>query len=450
MKKNDNINLTIENYGCNAEGVAKYEGKTVFVPYSLKNENIDSTIIKDNSKFCIGKITKINNASHERISPVCPYFSKCGGCNLQHTNYENSLKIKTEIVQNAITNIGKIDFKVALTKPSPKQYHYRNKIAMPINPKTKKLGMYRLSSHKIIDIETCPLQKDLINDIIGTVNQYLSKTENTIFDDETKKGLLKSLVAREIDKKLLITLVINGEKLEDKNALIDIISHNFKDVGISLNYNTLKNNVILTDKFHNIYGKNEIEIEEFGIKYKISNQSFLQVNDDIKHQIYLRIFNEIDDSLVVDAYSGAGLLSAMMAKHAKEVFGIEIVKEATNLANKLKEQNKITNLTNINGDCAEKLPELLDNLKQTNKLDNNFTIVIDPPRKGCDKKVVDTINLIYPDKIIYLSCDPSTLARDLKLIMQANNYKIKYIQPYDMFPQTKHVETLTVLIKENN
>ena len=460
MKKNDNINVVINNYGCNAEGVARFDGKTVFVPYSLVGENVDATIIKDNSTFCIGKITNIKNKSKERVEPVCPYFAKCGGCNLQHTNYQNSLDIKTQIVQNAITNIGKIDYTIPKTKPSPKQYHYRNKVAFPINPKTRKVGMYRLSSHKIVDIDNCPLQKDLINNLIETMNQYLAKTKNTIYDDDTKKGLLKTVVAREIDNKLLITLVINGKELLDKNQFVEIISQNFDNVGISLNINQLNNNVILTDKFENIYGNNEIELEEFGIKYKINNQSFLQVNDEVKREMYQKIFDEIDGSVVVDAYSGAGLLSAMMAKHAKQVFGIEIIEEATKLADKLKEQNNIQNLTNINGNCAEELPKLLESIKNSGnqnfgntqnndeKQNNDLIVVLDPPRKGCDKKVLDSILSVSPAKIVYMSCDPSTLARDLKILLDSNNYSIKYIEPYDMFPQTKHVETLAVLTRK--
>ena len=444
MKKNDNINVTIKNYGCNAEGVANFDGKTVFVPYSLVGENLNAIIIKENSKYCIGKITEILKKSENRIEAPCPYFAKCGGCQLQHTNYENSLKIKTEIVQNAINSIGKIDWKIPQVVASKNTFHYRNKIAMPINPKTRRLGMYRPNSHKIIDIEDCILQKNIISSLISAINEYLSKSQNTIFDDETKKGLLKSVVAREIEQKLIVTVVINGDKLPDEKLLIDTLSQKFGDnLGINLNINKLKNNVVLTENFVDIFGNNQIEIEEFGIKYSINNQSFLQVNDDVKKEMYQKIFDEIDDEVVVDCYSGAGLLSAMIARHAKKVFGIEIVKEATNIANRLKEQNAISNLTNINGDCSVELSKLTSELPKQDEI----TIVLDPPRKGCDKNVLETICKNMPAKIIYMSCDPSTLARDLKILLESGNYKIKYIQPFDMFPQTKHVETLAVLEK---
>ena len=409
-------------------------------------EDVKVNIIKSTKKYNIGKILEINNKNENRIDAPCPYFTKCGGCQLQHTSYENALKIKTQIVQKAISSIGKINNKVNDIIPSETVYHYRNKVSIPINPKTRKLGMYRLSSHNIVDIDDCLLQKEMISNLIKVFNLYLSLTKNTIYNDDTKTGLLKSLVAREIENQLLITVVINGDELNDTNILLDLLKQNFTHFGLSLNINKLKNNVILTDNFIDVYGENKIKVKENDIEYFISNQSFLQVNDHVKSKIYQKIFEEIENCYVVDAYSGAGLLSAMMAKHAKEVYGIEIVKPATQLAEDLRVINNILNLTNINGDCAVELPKLLNQLSNEQK--QNLTIVLDPPRKGCDKTVLDAISKVLPNKIIYLSCDPSTLARDLNYLLNNSNYNIKFIQPYDMFPQTKHVETLTILEKQ--
>ncbi|HAJ77939.1 MAG TPA: 23S rRNA (uracil(1939)-C(5))-methyltransferase RlmD [Clostridiales bacterium] len=443
MNKNENVKIKINNYGCNAEGVAKFNGETIFVPYSLVGEEIEATIIKANSKYSIGKITKICEQSNERIVAPCPYFTKCGGCQLQHTKYENGLKIKTEIVQNAIQNIGKINYIVPQLIASDNKYQYRNKIAMPINPHTRRVGMYRLNSHKIVDIENCLLQKTNIKILIETINQYLSQSKNSIYDEETRIGLLKSIVARDINNTVLLTVVINGESLNDAELLIKLLSQKFNKLGINININKLNNNVIMTNNFKHIYGLNEIDMFDFGIRYTINNASFLQVNDEIKKLMYQKIFDETKNDIVINAYSGAGLLSAMLAKNAKKVYGIEIVEAATKLADDLKKQNNIHNLTNITGDCSEKLPELLNTLNGNEK--QNLTIVLDPPRKGCDKKVLNSILNCSPAKIIYMSCDPSTLARDLNILMQSDNYKVKYIQPYDMFPQTKHVETLAVL-----
>lgn len=443
IKKNDTIKTKILNYGCNGEGVAKIDNQIVFLPYTLKDEQITATIINDKRKFLIGKPVDILNKNKARIEAPCPYFTKCGGCQLQHAQYKHTLEVKQNIVQDAITNIGKLDFKVSPCIPSNLTYNYRNKFAMPINPKTKKLGMYRTNSHSIVDIEHCLLQKEKINKLITVFNQYLQTTENSIYDDQTKKGVLKHLVAREIDKQLLITVVINADNLPDKQQLINLLKQNFDNFGLSININKLNNNVILTNEFKQIYGLEKIEIYENDLCYSINNQSFLQVNDHIKTAIYNEVYNQIQNEVVIDAYSGAGLLSAMLSKHAKKVYGIEIIEQATKSADLLKQKNNIQNLTNINGDCSKQLPLLLDNLSNEDK--KSLTIVLDPPRKGCDQKVLQSILQVNPQKIIYISCNPSTLARDLNILLQDNKYSLQTIQPYDMFPQTKHVETLVIL-----
>lgn len=445
IKKNDTINVKINNYGCNGEGVAIFNNQVVFLPYTLINEQVTATIINDKSKFAIGKPVDIQNTNEYRTTPPCPYFTKCGGCQLQHCSYSHSLLIKQNVVQDAISNIGKINFNVSPVIPSNLIYNYRNKLAMPINPKTKKLGMFRTNSHNIVDIEHCLLQKEQINKLIKVFNKYLQNTKTSIYNDQTKTGVLKHLVAREINNALLITVVINANDLKDKKDLVDLLKQNFDNFGLSININKLNNNVILTNDFKNVYGLEYIDITENDINYSINNQSFLQVNDYIKNQIYSQVFNQIKDGVVVDAYSGAGLLSAMLSKHAKKVYGIEIVKPATKSANQLKQNNKIQNLININGDCAKELPLLLDTLSSEDK--QNLSIVLDPPRKGCDKTVLQSILQTNPQKIIYISCNPSTLARDLNTLTQDNKYIIQLIQPYDMFPQTKHVETLAVLTR---
>lgn len=441
IKKNDVISTKITNYGCNAEGVAKIDGQIVFLPYTLVGEEVTATIINDKSKFAIAKAISINNKNDARTTAPCPYFTRCGGCQLQHAKYDHALKVKTQIVQDAISNIGKIDFKINNCISSDNEYQYRNKISMPINPSTRKLGMFRTSSHKIVDIEKCELQKPLINKLIQVFNNYLNLSKTSIYDENTKQGTLKHLVAREIDNNLLVTVVINDDDLKDKKLLADLLKQNFESFGLNLNINKQHNNVILSDKFIEVCGLTQIQITENGITYFINNKSFLQVNNYIKNKIYSKVFEEIFNTVVVEGYSGAGLLSAMMAKHAKHVYGIEIIKPATELANLLKSANKISNLTNINGDCQKELPKLINSLN----LDNDFYVVVDPPRKGVDKNSLDAICSSKPKKIIYISCNPSTLARDLNIILSSGIYEVSEITPYDMFPQTKHVETLAIL-----
>ena len=446
LKKNDNIKSIIENYGCNAEGVCKANGQIVFVPYTIQNEKIEATIILDKKNFLIGKATKIVTPSENRIDAPCPYFSKCGGCQLQHIKYGEGLKIKTKILQDTITNIAKQNFVVSPCRPSENQYQYRNKMALPINPKTRKVGMFRLSSHSIVDIDNCWLAKPNLNKLINVFNNYLQISQTTIYDEIKKTGVLKTLVAREINGKLLVTVVVNADDLSDKQLLIDLLKNNFAEVGLSLNINKQNNNVILTEKFKHIFGLKEIVVKENGITYSINNQSFLQINDEIKSEIYAEVFKQVENGFVINAYSGAGLLSAMLCTHASQVVGIEIIDAATVLANKLKEQNNIQNLHNLTADCTTELPKIINKLSTVEK--ENLSVVLDPPRKGCSVEVLNAIINAAPKNIIYISCNPSTLARDLKVVMDSGIYEINSIQGYDMFPQTKHIETLCILTKK--
>jgi 23S rRNA (uracil1939-C5)-methyltransferase len=430
-----NIIAKIIDIGCNGEGIAKDDDKVIFIPYALKEETVEVEIINSKPKFSNAKILKIVEKSKDRITAPCPYFSICGGCQLQHTNYENQLKIKTEIVRNNLNKIAKINFKINDCIASINQFNYRNKMTVPFG---EKIGMFTENSHNIIPINNCLIQKEWAEKVIKIFNQFIIENKVSHYDEKTNSGLLKYLVVREIDNNFLFTIVINGEKLPEIENLLQLLSKNFKNFGLYININTKKDAEILSDNFVHIFGLKTLSGEDFGIKYEIGPYSFMQINDEIKKLIYQKVRDEISKEVVVDAYSGAGLLSAILSKKADKVYGIEINKEASKSANDLAKKNNIKNLINLNGDCKKLLPDLVKNLK-------DFTIVLDPPRAGCDKEVVDAIINSKPNKLIYISCNPSTLARDLKSILQTENYEIKYIQPYDMFPQTKHIETVVCL-----
>lgn len=436
MKKNDILDVSIVDMGCNLEGIAKVDGVVLFVPYAITGEKLKVQVINTKQRAYIAKILEINEPSPCRVKPKCPYFTKCGGCQVQHIAYEKQLELKTKLVQNAITNIGKLDIVVNPCVPCENQYHYRNKFAFPLNPETKKIGMFRTNSHNIVDISDCTIQQPWARDIIDIVNLYVEKNNVSVFDETAKTGSLKHIVARCFANQYLITLVINDEKLPNIESLIDALKQKFDNFGLNYNINKSENNVILSEKFRHIYGLKSIKCTEFGVNYEINNASFMQVNDDIKHKIYQAVFDAVSGDVVVDAYSGAGLLSAMLSKNAKQVYGIEIVPDAVKSADNLCRENKITNLKNICGDTAVELPKLASKL-------NKFSLVLDPPRKGCDQKVIETILKSAPEKIVYVSCNPSTLARDLCILKE--KYNVVSITPFDMFPETCHVETLAVL-----
>lgn len=436
ISKNDILDVNVIDMGCNLEGVAKHDGVVLFVPGTIVGEFAKVQVINTKQKAYICKPLEITSTSEFREASRCQYFGKCGGCQAQHISYAKQLDMKTKLVQNAITNIAKLDTIVNNCVPCDNIYGYRNKLAFPINPVTKKVGMFRTNSHNIIDIDNCLIQESWAKELIDIINNFIEKTGVSVYSDETKEGLIKHIVARCFDEQYLFTVVVNGNNLPNVDILVDLLKQKFVNFGLNININTLKNNVIMSSNFKHIYGLTSIQCDEFGVKYQITNASFMQVNNNIKKKIYNAVIGEVGNGVVVDAYSGAGLLSAILAQRAKQVYGIEIVEDAVNSANNLAKQNGITNLKNICGDTAVELPKLTKAL-------GDYTLVLDPPRKGCDERVLQSILKSKPSKIIYISCNPSTLARDLSVLKDC--YGVAGITPYDMFPQTCHVETLAVL-----
>jgi 23S rRNA (uracil1939-C5)-methyltransferase len=312
---------------------------------------------------------------------------------------------------------------------------------LPVDKELRSVGMFRTASHSIVPIDNCYIQEEWCKDIIDIFNEYLKKSEVSIYDETTNKGLIRHLVVRRVNEGLLITIVVNGNDLKDSKMLVDMLKCKFVNFGLNININKTNSNIILTNDYKHIYGLQDIEVEEYGVKYSINNASFMQVNDYIKHKIYDEVLDEISpNDIVIDAYSGAGLLTAIMSQKCKFSYGIEIVKPAVDIANSLKVCNNITNMENICGDTTIELPKLVKRLK------DKFIVVLDPPRKGCSKEVMETLARVKPEKIVYISCNPSTLARDLfNLNSFTDCYEIEKIKPFDMFPNTKHVETLAVL-----
>lgn len=440
LKKNDELEVVVDRLGVNGEGIAKFNGQVIFVPFVLPAEKAKIHIINDKNSFLIAKLVELKSKSDERVLPKCPYFEKCGGCDIQHMTYASQLKLKSMIVKDTLSKYAKIDVDVPLTISSEKQFRYRNKFAFPVQSENGilKIGMYRKNSHSIIEINDCLLQSERVKKILKIFKEYMFESKISGYDEKTHKGTIKHIVLREFGENFILTVVVTDEKFNNFTPLINKLKQNFDSFGIVKNINKLGNNVIFGEKDIPVYGLSELNIQEFGINYTVNNRSFLQVNDDVKHKIYEKIIElSTGKSNVIDAYSGAGLLSSILAKHAQKVVGVEIVKQATENANKLKEINKLENLTNINGDCAEVLPKLVKSQKE------DFLVVLDPPRKGVDKKVVDALIESSPSEIIYLSCNPATLARDMELLSE--KYKLDFISAYDMFPQTANVETLVKL-----
>lgn len=437
ITKNMDLTVSIIDMGINGEGIAKHDGAVIFVPFALKDEVVKIHIIYAKSKFYVGKIVEIITPSPYRVKPLCPYFSKCGGCDLQHLEYSQTLNFKTTLVSNTLKNVGKLDVAdKVLPCISANQYYYRNKFSFPIGYDTAGyVGMYKENSHNIIKIENCVIQQPWALDVITLFNTFLQSNQNSVYNEQTKEGLIKHLVCRMEQNHLLVCVVVNGKKLNNYDDLIKLLQTKFDSFSLMININELKNNVILTENYKILYGNPQITLNQDGLQYNVSLNSFMQVNTEIATMIYNKVKDTVKNEVVVNAFSGAGFLSGLIAQTAKKVYGIEIVESAHLDAEDLKKNNNISNLVNICGDAKIELPKIKD---------FEF-IVLDPPRKGCGKDVIDTILSVMPNNILYISCNPATLARDLAYL--GNNYQIEFVQPYDMFPQTRHVETLVSLKK---
>lgn len=437
IQKNDELVVTIEDTDYEGKGIARVEDEIIFVPFALPDEVVKIHIIYAKKNIKVGKIVELITTSPYRTQPPCPYYKKCGGCDLQHVVYAKQLDIKRRMVSDTMKHVGKLDVNVNEVVASPKEWGYRNKLALPINPVTRQVAMYERGSHKMVDIRSCMITGDWRKKVISAMNTYLNTSNVSIYDEGTHQGLIRHVVARCVGESVLVSVVINGKSLPDSDYLIECFKKEKLSFGLNLNINQAKSNVILGKEYIYLYGLEQLPVEEFGISYAIDNASFFQVNDDIKKCIYEKVISEVKDyDLVIDAYSGAGLMTAMLGKSCKKVIGVEIVHEAVESAKALAKQHHLDNVENICGDCAKVLPTLLGG--------NVGAVVLDPPRKGCDRDVTQALLDSHPQKIVYISCNPSTLARDLGMLKE--KYTIRSITPYDMFPQTKHVETLAILI----
>lgn len=440
MRKNDRYVVKIEDVGMDGEGIAKVDGQVVFVPFALLDEEVEIQIINTKTKFAIGKIVNIIKQSELRVEPMCPYFFKCGGCDIQHISYEKQLRFKENSLKNTLKKVGGIDFKINPIVANNKEFEYRNKVALPVvnqNGKTQ-IGMYRKNSHKIVEIDNCLIQEPFVKKLIDITNKYILENNIVGYDEELHTGSLRHIVARCYNNKILVTLVSTTKNLKNLNAYAKMLEENFDEYGLELNINNKRTNVIMGNETIHILGIDALNVEEMGVKYSVSNSSFMQVNNYIRNAIYTHVLSLISNSdIILDLYSGAGVLTAMLSKKAKEVYGVEIVSSSVENANNLMALNNITNVTNILGDVEVELQKL------SKKLNGNFSVVLDPPRKGISEKVVETLNKTKPQKIIYISCNPATLSRDLKNLTQS--FDILSITPFDMFPQTKHLETVVEL-----
>ncbi len=439
MKKNDFIELEITAMSSEGSGIGRYEGLAVFVPMTAIGDRIKAKILKVKSNCAFGKVEEIITPSVDRCDNDCTAFSKCGGCVYRHISYEAELRAKQKKVEDAIKRIGGIDM-----EPQPicsdTLYRYRNKAQYPVS-EDYTVGFYANHSHRIISCGDCKLQPEEFYKISEIFTEWIKAKNLTVYNEETGKGLIRHLYIRKAvaTNELMVCVVLNGDDLPCSDELVKLFleraGENLKTIVLNINKN--KTNVILGDRCKNIYGDGYIYDILCGVKVRIDPLSFYQVNRDMAEKLYKKAaeYTKPQGKTVLDLYCGAGTIGLSMAKDAKEIIGVEIIPEAVRDAEFNAENNNINNARFICSDAA-KAAEALN--KEGIRPD---VVIVDPPRKGCSEALLKTIaNEFTPERLVYVSCDPATLARDIK-ILDGLGYKLQEYAPFDLFPRTSHVET---------
>ncbi len=454
IDKNKEYILDIVSQGYEGEGIAKVDGNyPVFIEGTLIGEKVRVKIIKVKKSFAYGKILEILEPSEERCKPSCSIYKRCGGCKLQHSTYKEQLNFKWNRVKNCISRIGKLDenlvkFPIGMEEP----WRYRNKVQLPIGMVNGqlKIGFFAPRSHEIIDMESCLIQDEVADKVVELTRQWILKNNIKPYNvdgqyDDT--GILRHIMIRRgfITNEVMVVLVTNGKKLPYKDEFVDLMVNNIQGIkSIIQNVNSKATNVILGNECITLWGQDTIADYISKFKFNISPLSFFQVNPIQTEVLYdkaLEFAGLTGGETVFDAYCGTGSITLFLSQKAKKVYGVEIIPEAIENANINAKENNVDNVEFFVGESEVIIPELIsDGIKAD-------VVVVDPPRKGCDKKLLDAISNIDAKRIVYVSCDPSTLARDLA-ILQENGYKVLEVQPVDMFPHTAHVETVVLITKK--
>lgn len=446
--KNEHYRIEIHDIGNRGEGIGKVKDFTVFVEGGLPQDIVEVRIVKVKSSFAYGKLINVITPSPMRQEPRCEVATRCGGCQLQHFDYNAQLEYKTKKVQEVLNRIGKIeDIEVKPTIGMENPYMYRNKAQFPVRKENGelKIGFFASRSHRIIDTNRCDIQHESNTEIIATVRSFLEEFNIPIYDEITHTGIVRHIVTKTGFKtnEIMVCIVANGKTLPHSDILVKRLK-NIKGVtSIVLNHNTIKGNVILGSSNTVIYGKPYIRDYIGDIVFEISPLSFFQVNPiqtEILYNKALEYAGLTGNEIVWDAYCGIGTISLFLAKKAKKVYGVEVVQQAIDDAKRNAIINNIDNVEFFAGLAEEVIPAKFN--EEGIKAD---VIVVDPPRKGCDEKLLKTIVEMEPKKIVYVSCDPATLARDLNYL-QSNGYKVKEVQPVDMFAQTVGVECVALCV----
>ncbi|MBR2868831.1 MAG: 23S rRNA (uracil(1939)-C(5))-methyltransferase RlmD [Clostridia bacterium] len=446
LKKNDRIKLNIESCSSNGSGIGHYEGMAVFVPATAVGDEITAHILKVKKTYAFAKVESILTPSPERIEAECPVYLRCGGCVFSHMNYKAEAELKAAHVAECFRRIGGVEPEFEPVVAAETDKRYRNKAQYPVayDNGEIKTGFYSSHSHRVVHCPDCMLQPTEFEKILRVFTDYVKANNVTVYDETAHKGLLRHIYLRKGTKsgEIMVCAVINGNRLPDENGLVAALTEAEPDIrSIIVNVNKEKTNVILGKTCRTLWGEDYITDILCGLTFRISPLSFYQVNRDQAEKLYNKAAEYADLSVnetVLDLYCGAGTIGLSMAKKAKEVIGVEIVPEAIEDAKLNAKINGIENARFICGDAAE----AAETLKNEGICPD--VIILDPPRKGCSPDMINTAAEMNPKRIVYVSCDPATLARDCGIFADLG-YTAVRATPVDMFPRTGHVETVVLL-----
>ncbi|MGO4889807.1 23S rRNA (uracil(1939)-C(5))-methyltransferase RlmD [Anaerobacillus sp. MEB173] len=446
MKKGQEFPLTIKRLGINGEGVGYFKKQVVFVPGALPNEEIVAEVTNVHTKYAEAKIKKIRKKSPDRIKPLCPVYDQCGGCQLQHLSYEAQLREKRDIVRQAFerhTKLTEKQLKIKETIGMEDPWKYRNKSQLQVGKEKEKViaGLYGLNSHKLIDISECMIQHPTTNKVTQRVKMILQDLNIPIYDERKREGLVRTIVTRVgfESGEIQLVLVTTEKEIPRKELLLYKIQDALPEVtSILQNINGQKTSLIFGDETVHLQGEEVIQETLGDVSFELSARAFFQLNP----KQTVKLYDEVKKAAqltgkerVVDAYCGVGTIGLWLAPHAAEIRGMDVILESIDDANVNAAKHGFTHATYVEGKAEYWLPRWV---KEGWKPD---VIVVDPPRTGCDDKLLNTIINVKPKRLVYVSCNPATLAKDCDKLVKAG-FKINFLQPVDMFPHTAHVEVV--------
>ena len=444
LAKNQEHTVTIEGYGDGGMGVARIDGRVVFVHGALRGEKCRVLILKTLKSVAFAKVLEVIEPSSERITPDCPYFPRCGGCTYRHIRYEEELRLKKQRVQDNLSRIGGSDVTVEEILGARDTLRYRNKAQYPVS-KDGAVGFYRARTHEVIECEHCLLVKPEADAAAEALREYMQSCRVAGYDEKTGRGLVRHLYVRSnAAGESLVCVLVNGDKLPKEDRLVTLLRDACpKCTGIVLGTNTKKGNVILGDRYRTLWGSDRLEDTLCGKTFRLSVPSFYQVNRVQAERLYAKAIEFAGltgQETVLDLYCGAGTITLALSDHAKKVLGAEIVPEAIDDARENAARNGVKNAEFFCGDASDVAKKLArENLRPD-------VITVDPPRKGLAADVVESIAEMQPGRVVYVSCDSATMARDVKRLADLG-YTARRACAVDMFPRADHVETVVLLSK---